>query len=82
MANAFQDQLLKAGLVDSNKVKKANREKHKQVKQQQHTNSSATDAAKLQAQQASAQKADGFNSNLNIIDEKTSTVYATVGVKF
>ena len=58
MANAFQDQLLKAGLVDSNKVKKANREKHKQVKQQQHTNSSATDAAKLQAQQASAQKAE------------------------
>jgi len=58
MANAFQDQLLKAGLVDSNKVKKANREKHKQVKQQQHTNSPATDAAKLQAQQASAQKAE------------------------
>lgn len=58
MANAFQDQLLKAGLVDSNKVKKANREKHKQVKHQQHTNSSATDAAKLQTQQANAQKAE------------------------
>jgi len=58
MANAFQDQLLKAGLVDSNKVKKANREKHKQVKQQQHSNTAATDASKLQAQQASAQKAE------------------------
>ena len=58
MANAFQDQLLKAGLVDSNKVKKANREKHKQVKQQQHANVATTDAAKLQAQQASAQKAE------------------------
>ncbi|MBI3776435.1 MAG: DUF2058 domain-containing protein [Gammaproteobacteria bacterium] len=58
MANAFQDQFLKAGLVDSNKVKKANREKHKQTKQQQHTNTTATDAAKLQAQQASAQKAE------------------------
>lgn len=58
MANAFQDQLLKAGLVDSNKVKKANCEKHKQVKQQQHSNTTTTDAAKLQAQQASTQKAE------------------------
>ena len=58
MANAFQDQLLKAGLVDSNKVKKANREKHKQIKHQQHTNTPAADAAKLQAQHASAQKAE------------------------
>ena len=58
MANTFQDQLLKAGLVDSNKVKKANREKHKQIKHQQHTNTPAADAAKLQAQQASAQKAE------------------------
>jgi len=58
MANAFQDQLLKAGLVDSNKVKKANREKHKQQKQQQHANSPATDAAKILAQQASAEKAE------------------------
>jgi uncharacterized protein len=58
MANAFQDQLLKAGLIDSNKLKKANREKHKQLKQQQHTNTAATDASKLQAQQASAQKAE------------------------
>ena len=58
MANAFQDQFLKAGLVDSNKVKKANREKHKQVKQQQHSNAVVTDASKLQAQQASVQKAE------------------------
>lgn len=58
MANAFQDQFLKAGLVDGNKVKKANREKHKQVKQQQHTKSPATNAAKLQAQQASADKTE------------------------
>lgn len=57
MANSFQDQLLKAGLVDSNKVKNANREKHKQIKQQQHSNTPATDAAKLQAQQTSAEKA-------------------------
>lgn len=58
MANAFQEQLLKAGLVDSNRVKKANREKHKQVKQQQHANSPASDAAKLQTQQAGVQKAE------------------------
>ncbi len=58
MANSFQDQLLKAGLVDSNKVKKANREKHKQIKQQQHAHAVTPDAAKLHAQQASAQKAE------------------------
>lgn len=58
MANAFQDQLIKAGLVDSNKVKKANREKHIQTKQQQHTKAPTNDAAKLQSQQASAQKAE------------------------
>ncbi len=58
MANALQDQLLKAGLVDSNKVKKAKREKHQQVKQQQHANAVTTDAAKLQAQHTSAQKAE------------------------
>lgn len=58
MANAFQEQLLKAGLVDSNRVKKANREKHKQVKQQQHANSPASDTAKLQTQQAGVQKAE------------------------
>ena len=58
MANSFQDQLLKAGLVDSNKVKKANREKHKQIKQQQHSHAVTLDAAKLHAQQTSAQKAE------------------------
>lgn len=58
MANSFQDQLLKAGLVDSNKLKKANREKQKERAQQQHANASATDATKRQAQQTSAQKAE------------------------
>ena len=58
MANPFQDQFLKAGLVDNKKVKKANQEKHKQIKQQQHAKSPATDEAKLQAQQASAEKAE------------------------
>ncbi len=58
MANAFQEQLLKAGLVDSDKVKKANREKHKHLKQQQHANAATTDAAKLQAQHTNAQKAE------------------------
>ena len=57
MANSFQDQLLKAGLVDRNKVNNANREKHKQIKQQQHTNTPATNAAKLQAQHTSVEKA-------------------------
>lgn len=58
MANSFQDQLLKAGLVDSNKLKKANREKQKERAQQQHVTASATDAAKRQAQQSSAQKVE------------------------
>lgn len=58
MANAFQDQFLKAGLVDGKKVKNVNQEKHKQVKQQQHAKSPTIDAAQLQAQQASAQKTE------------------------
>lgn len=57
MANSFQDQLLKAGLVDRNKIKKAKLEKHKQITQQ-HAKGAVTEAAKLQAQQAEAQKAE------------------------
>lgn len=32
--------------------------------------------------EASAQKANGIDSNLNFIDEKTSTVFATIGVSY
>lgn len=58
VANSIKDQLLKAGLVDSNKVKQANREKHKQLTQKQKASDAAADSAKRQSQQASAQKAE------------------------
>lgn len=48
MANAFQEQLLKAGLVSKNKVNKNNKFKYKQAKQQPKNRD--TDAKKLKKQ--------------------------------
>ncbi|MEK6750063.1 MAG: DUF2058 domain-containing protein [Pseudomonadota bacterium] len=56
MANSFQEQLLKARLVDGHKVKKANHEKHKQKKQ--HAEPKGAAAQKTQVQQAMAEKAE------------------------
>lgn len=57
MSNPFQEQLLKAGLVSEQQVKKANREKYQKQKLQRHkkttvdkTNSKAQQAAELKAQ--------------------------------
>jgi len=51
---SLQDQLLKAGLVDKNKVRKAKQAKHKQIKQKKPT----TDEAKLAAERARAEKVE------------------------
>lgn len=56
MGNAFQDQLLKAGLVDEKKVKQAQKEKRRQQKQGKQQ--SATDQNKLAAQRAKAEQAE------------------------
>lgn len=58
MANAFQEQFLKLGLVDEKKVSKTKHEKHKQDNKVRHGNKPADDSGKRQAQQAQAQKAE------------------------
>ncbi|MDM3871216.1 DUF2058 domain-containing protein [Porticoccus sp. W117] len=58
MANSLQDQLLKAGLVDSKKAKQVQRQKKKQTKQQHKSGVQAVDETKLAAQQAQREKAD------------------------
>jgi len=57
MANSFQDQLLKAGLVDDKKLKKAKRENYKQKKQSSKSDDAQSEATRL-AQQALAEKAE------------------------
>ena len=52
MANPFQDQLLKAGLVSKDRVNKANKSKHKQAKQQPKNQVTDADERKQQVKQA------------------------------
>lgn len=56
MGNSLQDQLLKAGLIDKQKVKQAKQERHKEAKQQR-SSGAAADPGKQQAEQALAEKA-------------------------
>lgn len=58
MANAFQEQFLKLGLVDEKKISKTKHEKHKQDNKVRHGNKPADDSSKRQVQQAQAQKAE------------------------
>lgn len=58
MANAFQDQLLKAGLVSKDKVNKANKSKHKQARQQPKNQTTEADERKRQVKQAAQLKAE------------------------
>jgi len=48
MANAFQEQLLKAGLVSKDKVNKSNKSKYKKAKQQPKNRNAETDKLKNQ----------------------------------
>jgi len=56
MGNAFQDQLLKAGLVTKQQVQKANKSKHKKNKQASKKDQ-PVDKAKLKLQQQAKEKA-------------------------
>ncbi|WP_101757668.1 DUF2058 domain-containing protein [Oceanicoccus sp. KOV_DT_Chl] len=56
MAGSLQDQLLKAGLADSKKAKKINKDKSKQAKQQRKNQVDTIDETKIQVQQAREQK--------------------------
>lgn len=58
MNNPFQQQLLKAGIVNKQQVKKANQEKSKQQKQQRNKKEVVIDETQLKAQQAAAEKAE------------------------
>ncbi len=56
MGNSLRDQLLKAGLVDKQKLKQVEREKHKQARQRR-SGGAAANAGKQQADRALAEKA-------------------------
>lgn len=58
MANSLQDQLLKAGLVDSKKASAARKEKQKQDKQQRKHKIETVDETKESVQQALIEKAE------------------------
>jgi uncharacterized protein YaiL (DUF2058 family) len=55
---SLQDQLLKAGLIDSKKANKIKKTRHKQEKQQQKSKIETINEAKLAAQQAQAGKVE------------------------
>jgi len=56
MANAFQKQLLKAGLVSKDKVNKSNKSKYKQSKQQAKNSPTEADDLKQKVKQAALTK--------------------------
>ncbi len=58
MANAFQEQFLKLGLVDEKKVSQTKHDKHKQENKVRHGNQAADDSGRRQAQRAQAQKVE------------------------
>ncbi|VAW51381.1 Nucleoprotein/polynucleotide-associated enzyme [hydrothermal vent metagenome] len=57
MSNPFQDQLLKAGLVNKKQVKKANQEKARSNKKQRQSKEEVVNEVKLKIQQAAQEKA-------------------------
>lgn len=66
---SLQDQLLKAGLIDQKKAKKATKEKRKNEKVQRKSKIKQTDESKVLAQQARAEKVDK-DRQLNLEREK------------
>ena len=57
MGNSLQDQLLKAGLVDKDKVNKANKQKKSQVRKQRSTKGPAKPKLSPEQQRERAEKA-------------------------
>ncbi len=56
MANPFQEQLLKAGLVSKDKVNKSNKSKYKKARQQPKSGRTEADELKQQVKQAARNK--------------------------
>jgi len=55
---SLQDQLLKAGLIDQNKAKKAHKDKRKQVKAARKSNQQTVDQSRKPAQKAQTEKSE------------------------
>ena len=71
MANAFQDQLLKAGLVTKDKVNKSNKKKYKQAKQQPKNRNAEAEKLKQQVKQTTmAQLARDQELNRQRVEEE------------
>jgi uncharacterized protein YaiL (DUF2058 family) len=71
--SSLQDQLLKAGLVDDKKVKRAQKEQRKAAKVQRHSAGDAVDETRLKAEQALVKKAQRdreLNAERNAAAEK------------
>lgn len=80
MANAFQKQLLKAGLVSKDKVNKANKQKHKKNRQQPKNQKTEADELKLEIQQ-SCQAKTTHDRELNykkVEDENKKAIIAQI----
>lgn len=58
MANSLRDQLLKVGLVDEKKLKKARQNQRKKNKQQRNKKANSVDQDQLKAEQALAEKVE------------------------
>ena len=70
---SFQEQLLKAGLVDKNKVKVANQDKNRQKKVERRTGTQSVDEVRLAAietQRRNAERARELNAQRDAAAEK------------
>lgn len=80
MANPFQDQLLKAGLVTKDKVNKVNKSKHKQAKQRPKDQMTEEEERKRQIKQAAVEKAerDRELNRLKLEEENKKAIAAQI----
>ena len=80
MANPFQDQLLKAGVVTKDKVNKVNKSKHKQARQQPKNAVTEEEQRKREIKQAAALKAerDRELNRLKVEEENKKAIAAQI----
>jgi len=76
MNNPFQEQLLKAGIVNKQQVQKAKQDKNKKKKQQRNKKEAAVDENKIKAQKAATEKAE-HDRELNRKKEESARKKAT-----
>lgn len=76
MGNPFQDQLLKAGVVTKQQVKKAQSASNKKKKEQRSKKNKVVDEAKLKIQQAAKEKTE-YDKALNQRKEEQAKQKAT-----